>query len=98
MNASMKQNAPIDSIRLSKISDPKFAFGYAIMADGKVLLKEPTDATLNNLRSAIDFARCHIGENPFCIKCKNPLNEEDTLLDDSNRFYCPKCKTAFNWK
>jgi hypothetical protein len=88
----------IDLIRMDRISDPKFVFSYSIRADGKVILKEPASAVLNNLRSAIDYARCTVGEAPFCIKCKKALSEADTFMSDANRFCCPNCQTIFNWK
>lgn len=85
----------IDEIRLDRLSDPKFVFGYSIKADGSVALTAPTSAFLKDLRSAIDYARCHAGEMPFCIKCQFPLNESH-YYGTKKRMFCPRCETAFN--
>ena len=88
----------VDTIRLNCLSDPKFKFGYTIRADGQVVLESPNPALCANLRTAIDYARCFRGEQPFCIKCKNPLNESNMLWNGGKtRYYCPKCDTSFNW-
>ena len=84
----------IDTIRLNRLSDPKFKLSYSVHADGSVILKEPTAAICVNLAQAIDFARCSIGEQPFCIKCKNPLNEGNNY---EGRYYCLRCQTSFLW-
>ena len=89
----------IDTIRLNALANPKFIFSYSIISDGKVKLTEPAKAICNDLRHAIDFARCKINEVPFCIKCKNTLNEENMTIEgpNSKKFYCPKCETCFKF-
>lgn len=92
---SMNENVNIDQIRLDAISNPKFVFNYSVAQNGQITLREPMAGIFPNLRSAIDYARCCIGEVPFCIKCKSPLNETNNY-GNKRRFYCPKCETAFN--
>lgn len=86
----------IDSIRLDRLADPTFKFGYKIQASGEVMLEYPNSALCKSLRAAIDYARCFVKEHPFCIKCKKPLNEEHAEHDGmAMRYTCPRCKTSF---
>ncbi len=85
----------MDTIRLNRLSDPNFVFGYSIWADKQVMLREPNSALCANLRNAIDYARCFLKEMPFCIKCKQVLNEEN--LVGERRFLCWNCRTEFDF-
>lgn len=86
----------IDTIRLDRLGDPAFVFGYSITAGGRVTLKEPLAADCKDIRNAIDYARCSASEQPFCIRCKNPLNEQHAEHDGmAMRYTCPNCRTSF---
>ena len=81
---------------MDRLSDPKFQFSFAISADGRCVLREDS-AILKNVREAIDFKRCKIGEQPFCLRCKTPLNETD-YDKQFDVYHCQICQTSFKWK
>jgi hypothetical protein len=85
-----------DTIRLDRLSDPKFTFNYTIRLDGSVLVEAPGTCAAPNLRTAIDWARGKVGEVPLCPTCKRPVSEEFSQLEGLvNRWTCPNCKTSF---
>lgn len=87
----------MNEIRLNRLGDPKFIFRYEVKADGKILVFSPMTGIWPSLASAIDHARCVLGENPFCIKCKTALHEGLTYPVGSKRYECPSCGTHFNF-
>jgi hypothetical protein len=118
LEESRRQPGGMDSIRLARLGDPDFEFKYSITADGKVNLSPLADpkkkdksrryntVTLDTIFSAVDFARCEQGENPFCIRCSRALNESHAGDPDDDlekarglkRFTCFHCKTSFLWQ
>lgn len=83
----------IDRMRLDWLSDPANALHYYLTPKKTVVVQQPFTGNFDSFIEAIDYARCHAGIHPFCIKCKNPLNE---LHRRSNGTYkCHKCNTAF---
>lgn len=89
----------IDTIRLDRLSDPTFKFSYDIRADRKLTVRAPMTGVFNDLRSGIDYARCVLGETPFCIKCKTVLSEDNQCASrrGKTRFLCPNCDTEFSF-
>ena len=91
----MKNENEIDSIRLARLGDPKFAFCFSVKADGKISLlplesKHPNrdksrrynTFDFDTIFSAVDYARCEQGEMPFCIKCMNSRALNETHATD----------------